>query len=507
MEPYLKMRNISKTFPGVKALENVNLDVYEGEIVALVGENGAGKSTLMKILTGVYSPDIQKDSRITLGGTDVVIQDTIHARELGISIIYQELATIQNLTVAENIFLGEEPRNLLGLIDSNKMNEDAKKVMQALNMEINPSTLVGDLSVGQQQMIEITKAISHEAKILVMDEPTASLSHSETKTLMDLIRSLRRQNIGIIYISHKLEEVFELADRISVLRDGKPVGELTIGDATQEKLVKMMVDRDLSDMYHKTDSYDTPEVVLEARFLSDRKNKKNMQFIKNVNFKLHKGEILGFAGLVGSGRSEIMELIFGMRPYEGEILMDGMPVEINSPSDAIDYGIGFIPEDRKKMGLVLDMSVRENFTLTELERYCSGGFINSKMEEEECNRFIDVLKIKTPSIEQRVLNLSGGNQQKVVIAKWISRKPKVLILDEPTRGIDVGAKAEVHALMTQLSQQGIGIIMVSSELPEVLAMSDHVIVIKEGCVCGEFNREEAGSEKIMEACSISSKNG
>lgn len=503
MNPYLKMRNIFKSFPGVKALNDVNLDAYRGEVLALVGENGAGKSTLMKILTGVYAPDQGQDAKILIEDKEVNIKDTIHARKLGISIIYQELATVENLTVAENIFLGEEPIGRFGMIDKNKMNEDAKSILLSLNMDIKPTTMVSELSVGQQQMIEIAKAISYKSQIIVMDEPTASLSHKESRTLIDLIFKLKKQNIGIIYISHRLEEVFELADRITVLRDGQSVGTMLINEATHEILVKKMVDRDLSEIYKKSKSYQTDEVVLEVKNLSQlRKKNANVPLINNVSFKLHKGEILGFSGLVGSGRTEIMELIFGVHSYDGEIYIDGKKVNIQSPSEAINNGIGFVTEDRKQKGLVLGMNVRENFSLTCLEDYTWLNFVSKKKETADCIRYIDTLRIKTPSSEQKVINLSGGNQQKVIISKWVTRKPKILIVDEPTRGIDIGAKAEVHALLTELASQGIGIIMVSSELPEIIAMSDRIIVVKQGQITGEFSRSEANQEVIMEAAAV-----
>ncbi len=508
MSPFLSMRHISKTFPGVKALDDVNLEVDRGEVLALVGENGAGKSTLMKVLTGVYQPDSDKESQILIDGKETDIHDPIHAKNLGISIIYQELATVKNLMVAENIFLGGEPLKKSGLIDTAKMNADAEEVLRSLNMDIKATAVVGDLSVGQQQMIEIAKALSHDSKVIVMDEPTASLSYSETRTLLEMIKNLRKQNIGIIYISHKLEEVCELADRITVLRDGKSVGDLTIEEATEDKIVKMMVDRELSQMYQKDRSYSTAEVVLKVENISEKPNKREKKEATNgVSFELHKGEILGVSGLVGSGRTEIMELLFGLRPFTGKVLIEGQEVKIESPADAIEVGIGFITEDRKEQGLVLSLGVRENFTLTELGRYCKRGFINEKAEKKTCKGYVDTLNIKTPTLEQEVINLSGGNQQKLVIAKWISRNPKILILDEPTRGIDIGAKAEVYALMTHLAQQGMGLIMISSELPEILAMSDRILTVKEGKVSGEFTREEADQAAIMKACAVDHEKG
>lgn len=504
MKAYLEMRNISKTFPGVKALKGVSLDVGKGEVLALVGENGAGKSTLMKVLTGVHSPDPGDDSKIVIDGNEVVINGPVHARELGISIIYQELTTVHNLTVAENIFLGREIVNKFGFTDKSAMVEKANDLLRSLNMDINPTSKVSNLSIGQQQMIEIAKAISYNSQIIVMDEPTASLSYKETRTLINLIFDLKKKGIGIIYISHRLEEIFEIADRVTILRDGQSVGTLNVADATQEILVKMMVDREMSEMYCKTDTFTKDDVILEVRNLGQaKKQSTHGLFLNSINFNLHKGEILGFSGLVGSGRTEIMELIFGVNPHVGEIYIDGKKVRIKCPRDAIQEGVGFVTEDRKNQGLVLGMCVRDNFSLTFLERILKlWDFVDRKKEKKLCASYIESLRIKTPTQEQTVQNLSGGNQQKVVIAKWVARQPKILIVDEPTRGIDVGAKAEVHALLTQLASQGIGIIMVSSELPEILAMSDRVIVVKDGAITGEFSRCDANQEVIMKAAAI-----
>lgn len=503
VKPYLEMQNISKTFPGVKALKNVSLDVYKGEVLALVGENGAGKSTLMKILSGMYQPDSGEESRIMIDGKQVCIMNTVDASMLGINILYQELATVENLNVAENLFLGREIITKLGFTNKRLMIKKSGEILKSLNMDIDPTAQVSTLSIGQQQMVEIAKAISHHSQIIVMDEPTASLSYKETRTLINLIFDLKKQGIGIIYISHRLEEIFEIADRVTVLRDGESVGTMSITEATTEKLVKMMVDRELCEMYCKTKSYTQDDVVLEVKNLGqDRKKSEHGLHIENINFKLHKGEILGFSGLVGSGRTEIMQLIFGVFPHVGEIYIDGKEANIKSPDDAIKYGIGFATEDRKNQGLVLGMSVRENFSLTFLERLSQFGFVDKIQEKKLCSNYIESLEIKTPSQEQTTRNLSGGNQQKIIIAKWIARHPKVLIVDEPTRGIDVGAKAEVHQLLTELAAQGIGIIMVSSELPEIMAMSDRIIVIKDCKIAGEIERCDATQEVIMKCAAI-----
>jgi ABC-type sugar transport system ATPase subunit len=500
LNTFLKMLNISKTFPGVKALKNVNLEIYPGEVLAIAGENGAGKSTLMKILTGVYKPDNDGLGKILIHGKEVEIKDPIHARQLGISIIYQELTTADNLSIAENIFLAKEPKGFMGFINRKKMEADSKRLLKELNMEIDPSTLVSELSIGQQQMIEIAKAISYESRLIIMDEPTASLSHQETQTLLNLVKELKKQNIAIVYISHRLEEVFEISDRITVLRDGETVETLKTSEATTEILVKKMVDRDLNEFYSTHESAKTNEVILEMKNVTQaKKQKAHGTHIQDINFKLYKGEILGFSGLVGAGRTEIMELLFGMSEYYGEILLEGKPVNIKNPSTAIEHGIGFVTEDRKQLGLILNMSVRENFSLTHLNQYTRLNFINRKEESQKSLEYIDKLGVKTPSPEQQVVNLSGGNQQKVVIAKWVARNPKVLIVDEPTRGIDIGAKAEVHSLLTQLANEGMGIIMISSDLPEIISMSDRIIVIKQGRITGEFNREEANQELIIQA--------
>ena len=497
MAPFLEMHNVSKTFPGVRALSRVDLLVSRGEVHALAGENGAGKSTLMKIMTGVLKAD--PGGRIVVDGAAVEIRDPVHARALGISIIYQELSTVENLTVAENIFLAREPIGRSGFIDTRRMNAEARRVLALLHVDLEPTRLVADLSIGQKQMIEIAKALSYESKIIVMDEPTASLSHHETVTLLGLIHKLRRQDIGVVYITHRLDEIFEIADRVTVLRDGSTVASLPIAEVTREILVRKMVDRDLSQFYGVHESHATEAVVLAATGLALKYPTAHQARVRDVSFALHRGEILGFFGLIGAGRTEIMEMIFGMRPYLGAIAVDGVTVRIGAPSDAIACGIGFVTEDRKTQGLVLGMSVRENFSLTHLARYSPIQFVSRTREAAACETFVRSLDIRTPGIEQRAVNLSGGNQQKVVIAKWVACAPKVLIVDEPTRGIDIGAKAEVHALLGRLAGQGMGIIVISSDLPEVLAVCDRMIVVKDGRISRVFDRETASQERIMEA--------
>jgi len=497
MAPFLEMHGIWKTFPGVKALRGVDLSVRQGEVHAIAGENGAGKSTLMKIMTGVFTAD--PGGTIQIDGRPVLIRDPVHARALGISIIYQELSMVENLTVAENIFLAREPLGRGGLIDKRRMDSEARQILDALELRIEPNVLVGDLSIGQKQMIEIAKAISYDSRIIIMDEPTASLSHHETETLIARIKQLRARNIGIVYISHRLDEIFEIADRVTILRDGETVDSLPIAEVTRAILVRKMVDRELSQLYGSRVSTATNEIVLSVRGLTLKNVSAHQSRVANINFDLHKGEVLGFFGLIGAGRTEIMEMIFGVRPYLGEILLEGARVDIREPGDAIALGIGFVTEDRKAQGLVLGMSVRENFSLTHLSDYCAFDFVNERRERERCREFVQTLGIKTPSIEQRALNLSGGNQQKVVIAKWVARRPRILIVDEPTRGIDIGAKAEVHALLGRLAKEGVAVIVISSDLPEILAVSDRIIVVKEGRVSGELMGSDASQELVMEA--------
>lgn len=491
------MRAVSKTFPGVRALDKVDLDIRLGEVHALAGENGAGKSTLMKIMTGVYQAD--PGGNILIEGEPVQITNPIHARALGISIIYQELSMVENLTVAENIFLAREPLRPSGFLDKARMNRDAGQVLQTLHLDLDPTIQVARLSIGQKQMIEIAKAISNRSKIIIMDEPTASLSHQETVTLIGLIGKLRAQGIGVVYITHRLDEIFEIADRVTILRDGATVDCLPIAAVTRDILVRKMVDRELSQLYGEHTCHATDEILLDVKGLTLRYPSPHQARVRDIDFTLHKGEVLGFFGLIGAGRTEIMEMIFGMRPATGTIEIAGRPATIRAPADAIRHGIGFVTEDRKAQGLVLGMAVRENFSLTHLKDYSPGGFVRRPHETAICQDYVRSLGIKTPSTEQQVVNLSGGNQQKIVIAKWVARSPKILIVDEPTRGIDIGAKAEVHALLARLAQDGMGVIVISSDLPEVLAVSDRVIVIKDGRISRSFDRADASQQSVIEA--------
>jgi ribose transport system ATP-binding protein len=492
-EIILNMKGISKAFPGVQALEDVDFEVEAGEVVALVGENGAGKSTLMKILCGAYRKDA---GRIFLHGQETEIESPHHAQALGIAIIYQEFNLTPNQSAAANIFIAREPRQqglgrLFNLIDRRRMEQDAQAHLDRVGARVPATALICDLSVAQQQMVEVAKALAVDARIIIMDEPTSALGEGEVETLFEIITTLKEQGIAIIFITHRLEEVLRIADRVIVLRDGRRVGDLVISEATPEKIIHMMVGRKLTEMFHKEQA-EIGEPLLEVRGLARRGT------VQDVSFGLRRGEILGFAGLVGAGRTETARLIFGAdRKDAGEIWIDGEQVSINSPVDAVKAGVGFVPEDRGLQGLVLGLTVRENIVLSTLGDYARAGWVDQRGVRETAQSYVDRLNIRTPYLRQKAMFLSGGNQQKVVLAKWLTMQPKVLIMDEPTRGIDVGAKAEVHALMSKLAQEGMGIIMISSELPEILGMSDRILVMHEGRVAGILERDEATQEKVM----------
>jgi len=483
----LVMRNIDKSFPGVHALKDVSFSIEAGEVHALIGENGAGKSTLMKILSGVY----QKDSgEIEINGKVVNITLPEQATQLGISIIYQELNLMPNLSIAENIFVGREKRKGF-LLDKAATLREAEKYVREVGLHVNVETLVQDLSIAQRQMVEVAKALSVNAKVIIMDEPTSSLAEHEVIILMGIIRKLRDQGTSIVFISHRLSEIFEICDRITVLRDGEFIGTVPTAESSEESLIHMMVGRSLTDLFPK-ETVPIGDVIFEAEHIVSG------DMVRDVSFTLRKGEILGFAGLVGAGRSELMSAIFGIRNMDsGTVKIGGKALRMNHPVESINMGIGFVPEDRKLQGLVLGMSVRENSTLASLESVSQGGLIKRSKEQSTTDYYVDKLSIRTPGIEQKTENLSGGNQQKVVIAKWLATKPKVLILDEVTRGIDVGAKKEIYSLITMLIKEGVGIILISSELPEVLGMSDRIIVMHEGILKGELKREEATQKAVM----------
>lgn len=499
MTPLLEMKDITKEFPGVKALDEVNLDLHEGEFHALVGENGAGKSTLMKVLSGVYPYGNYKGD-ILINGEIQKFQTIREAENAGIAIIFQELSLVKELTIAENIFLGREPSNL-GVINWHKMYQDAAKLLKDLNLDINPSTEVGDLGIGQQQLVEIAKALSQDAKLLVLDEPTAALTESEVETLFEILRKLKDRGVGMIYISHKLDEVFEMSDRITVLRDGQTVGTHTAAELDKDKVISLMVGREVGDIFPEV-SHEFGEVAMEVRNLTafepDHPDKK---LVDNVSFKVRKGEVLGIAGLMGAGRSELLATIFGAwrGNHSGEVYVEGKKVDIRSPKDAIDVGIGFVTEDRKRYGLILDQTILDNSTLAGLKDI-SGRFLTSRPKElSATTEVMEKLNVKAPSAMTETGTLSGGNQQKVVIGKWLLTNPKILFLDEPTRGIDVGAKQEIYAEINLLAEEGLAIVMVSSELPEVLGVSDRILVLHEGRATGEFSKEEATPENVMAA--------
>lgn len=490
MEALLEMRNIVKEFPGVRALDGVDLNLYEGRVMALLGENGAGKSTLMKILSGVY---FKNEGKIYYKGKEVEFKGPKDSQNFGIAIIHQELNLIPQLSIGENIFLGREPANRIGGIDWNKLYSDSKMYLDQLDMDIDPREKLSKLSIGQQQMVEIAKALSLDAKIIIMDEPTDALTDKETRSLFKVINKLKSEGKAIAYISHRLSEIFEICDYVTVLRDGKFIGQDQVSNIDEDKLISMMVGRSLEEQFPKVD-HKSGEVLLSVKNLNNR-------YIKNVSFELKKGEILGVSGLMGAGRTELCKSIYGAyRLDSGQIRIDGQAVQINSPKDAIEKGIAYVCEDRKAEGLILGLSVKENMTISSLNRF-KGGFlsINRKKEEEMVNDYIKKISVKTPSIAQKIKNLSGGNQQKVSIAKALMTNPKVLILDEPTRGVDVGAKKEIYDLINGFKKEGMGIIMVSSEMPEILGMSDRILVMHEGEITGEFENKDVSQEEIMKS--------
>jgi len=498
MTPILEMRSITKEFPGVKALDGVTLDLSAGEFHSLVGENGAGKSTLMKVLSGVY-PAGTYGGDIVVGGEIKQFKTVRDAENAGIAIIFQELSLVKELTVAENIFLGREPSRF-GIINWTELYQKAGKLLKDLNLPINPKTPVGNLGIGSQQLVEIAKALSQDARILVLDEPTAALTESEVETLFGILRDLKRRGVGMIYISHKLGEVFEMSDRITVLRDGRTVGTNDAKDLTIEKVIASMVGREVGDIFPTT-THEFGETVLEIKNLTAFEAETNKKLVDNISFSVRKGEVLGISGLMGAGRSELLMSIFGahLGRATGEVFIEGRRVSISNPSEAIKNGIGFVTEDRKRYGLILDQTILDNMTLAGLKRI-SGAFITHRARESVAARkSMTDLHVKANSPLTVTGTLSGGNQQKVVLGKWLLTNPKILFLDEPTRGIDIGAKQEIYANINALAKQGLAIVMVSSELPEVLGLSDRVLVLHEGKMTGEFTRIEATPEKVMAA--------
>ena len=489
-QPMLKMQGISKSFGTVKALQNINIEAYGGEVLALLGENGAGKSTLMKILSGVYTKDTGK---IFIEGEEVFPHNIKEAEKLGVSIIHQELSVLPNLTVAENIFLGNEKfSKFTRRINKSIINERSALFLEQIGCKVNPNTLVKDVNVGDRQMIEIAKALTKNSRIIIMDEPTTALTDVETKKLFEVIERLKEKGIAIIYISHRMEELFAICDRVTVLRDGQYVGDVKTSEIDQDGLIAMMVGRKLEDQfpYKKVKGGKTLLKVENLQY----KNKVN-----NVTFDIKSGEILGIAGLMGSGRTELAKTIFGeYKKDSGNVFVDDVKVNINSPKEGIKNGICYVSEDRKGEGLILDMTVGENMSLSNLAAYENSlKKIDRKKEKEDIKEYIKKLSVKTPSEGQLIKKLSGGNQQKAILAKWIMLSPKVLIIDEPTKGIDVGAKKEIYEVLNELKSDGKAIIMISSDMPEVLGISDRILVMHEGKISGELSREEANQETIM----------
>jgi rhamnose transport system ATP-binding protein len=487
-DPILKMSNISKNFAGVQALHQVNFDLYPGEVHAILGENGAGKSTLIKIITGVHQPN---GGEIYLNGQQVHFADPRQTRQYGIAAIYQEPSLFPDLDIAENIFVGRQPMRGARQIAWGQMYQEASKLLDSLRVELNPKTKARDLSVAQQQMVEIARALSVHARILIMDEPTSSLTLAEVADLFRIVRQLREAGTAIAFISHRLEDLFELADRVTVLRDGQYVGTRPMEGVTTEELIRMMVGRTLADLFPKQE-IEAGEVALQVDGLSRE------GVFADVSFELRKGEILGMAGLVGAGRTDVARTIFGIAPASrGTIKVNGQVVRISNPHQAMGLGLAYVPEDRQHHGLILPMNISHNITLPILSEYAKAGWVNNESELQSAQKAASQMAVKAASIWQKARELSGGNQQKVVLAKWLATRPRILILDEPTRGIDVGTKAAVHGLMSELAAQGMAILMISSELPEILGMSDRIIVMREGRVTGQFSRQEATQEKIM----------
>jgi ribose transport system ATP-binding protein len=487
-------KNITKTFSGVTALQDVCLELHPGKVNAIIGENGAGKSTLMKILSGVHT---EYEGQIIFNGKQVQFQNTKEAQAAGIAIIHQELNLIPDLSIIENIFLGRELTNSLGLLDKKKMRSETQRLLQQLHLSVDPDTKISSLKVGQQQVVEIAKALLLDAEVIIMDEPTSAISESEVEVLFEIIAQLKNENKIIAYISHKLNELFKIADRYIVLRDGKTIESGDRQGMTVDNLIQKMVGREIK-LVKKSTAQTNKGLLLSVNNLSVNLKGSKDTLLKNISFNLHKGEVLGIFGLMGAGRTELMEALFGLHPNQGvKISIDGRERVIKSPINAIESGLALVPEDRKQDGLVLEADVTSNICITTLDDLQTLFFLSEKKEAELTAKYISDLQIKTSSPSQLAKNLSGGNQQKIVLAKWLAKKPKVLMLDEPTRGIDINAKNEIYKLILKLAEEGLGIIMVSSELPEILAVSDRILVMAEGAVTGEFIASEATESKIL----------
>ncbi len=496
----LAMENITKEFPGVKALNNVTIEVKKGEVHALCGENGAGKSTLMKVLSGLY-PAGSFDGRILIDGAERHFHGIKDAEHAGIAIIYQELALVREMTIGENIFLGNEPKRF-GMIDWNTVFRESGKWLDQVGLKgIKPDALIGSLGIGQQQLVEIAKALSKNAKILILDEPTAALTEQEVKILLDILREFKKRGVTCIYISHKLNEVFDIADTVTVLRDGETVSSLPIDQWTENKVISTMVGREIKERFPRIEASPGEVVMKVSDFTVWDPDQPQKKLVDKVSFEVRKGEILGIAGLMGAGRTELVMGLFGSygSKAEGEIEIEGRKVKIQNPKDAIRHGIALVSEDRKKFGLVLGMNIQQNISMSSLGFISRSGLINDNMEIRSAKSFLQSLRIKANSVETIVGTLSGGNQQKVVLGKWLMTEPKILIMDEPTRGIDVGAKFEIYTIINELVSKGVAVIMISSELPEVMGMSHRIMVLSEGKVRGVLDYREATQEKIMTA--------
>lgn len=492
-ECLLSLKEITKSFGAVRALDSVNFDVMSGEVHVLMGENGAGKSTLMKIIDGIYRLD---EGEIALNGEKITISSPHEAQEYGIAMIHQELNNILEMTVAENIFLGREPKRM-GLLDKKKMNQDAQKALKPINLNIDPSTKMKNLSIAQMQMIEIAKAISMKARILIMDEPTSAISEKEIDTLFEIIRLMRKKGVGIIYISHKMDEVFKIADRITVLRDGKSVITCPANELDRNRLITLMVGREITNVFPPVIPHDVGDVILEVEELSCEPH------LRPISFHLHAGEVLGVGGLMGSGRSELLETIFGVRSKtSGVIRVCGREVDVYAPTEAISCGMAYVTEDRRQTGLNLKTTILKDTSIVTLDKYCIyNQIIEMDKERKAVEEISNTLDLKAPSITSMVSNLSGGNQQKVVLARWLLSDPQIILLDEPTRGIDVGAKYEIHIIIQKLAASGCAVLMVSSEMPEIIGVCDRVIVLQEGQLMGDLQRQEMTQEAIMNLAS------
>ena len=494
----LVAENITKKFSGVTALDNVCLELHAGKVNAIIGENGAGKSTLMKILSGVYA---EYDGRIIFKNQPVHFQNTKQAQVAGIAIIHQELNLILHLSVAENIFLGREITTAWGTLDKKQMHNKTQELLNRLKLSVDPDTKMASLKVGQQQVVEIAKALLFDAEVIIMDEPTSAISESEVEVLFGIIKQLKKENKAIVYISHKLDELFKIADRYIVLRDGKTIESGDMKDMTHDSIIQKMVGREIK-IIRKADIISKDVALLAAENIClQHPLRKQEQLLKNISFKLNKGEILGIFGLMGAGRTELLETIFGMHAKHsaGNVAIEDKQISIKSPVDAIHAGLALVPEDRKKDGLILGLDVKTNICITSLQNMQSMGLLSSSKETLLAKTYIADLQIKTSSEKQLAKNLSGGNQQKIVLAKWLATKPKVLMLDEPTRGIDINAKNEIYKLILQLAEEGLGIIAVSSELPEILAISHRILVMAEGAITAAFSAGEASEDKILKA--------